>query len=55
MTHQKIVHCTTCGQVYAARKREDGTFILSTADGRCRCGSDRLSEYELAEPEPAPT
>ncbi|MFD1515578.1 hypothetical protein [Halomarina rubra] len=46
MQQQRIVCCSACGRAYTARLRDDGTFILPTTDGRCRCGADRFSEFE---------
>jgi len=46
MQPQRIVRCSACGRPYIARRRGDGTFILSTADGRCRCGSEEFGEFD---------
>lgn len=35
---QTIIRCTECERVYTVRKRDDGTFLLTTDDGDCVCG-----------------
>ena len=44
MTRRTVVACADCGAVYSARKRRDETFLLTTEDGDCACGSDRFVE-----------
>ena len=45
MPDQLIVVCKDCRHVYAARRRADGSFILPTRTGYCRCGGTAFSEY----------
>jgi hypothetical protein len=48
MQPRRIVRCSACGRAYTARRRENGTFILPTTDGRCRCGSEEFGEFDGA-------
>ncbi|MFD1511696.1 hypothetical protein [Halomarina rubra] len=43
------MNCRECGLAYTARERDDGTFILPTADGVCACGTDAVEAYDVDE------
>ncbi|WP_254538012.1 hypothetical protein [Halomarina litorea] len=50
MSSRAIVTCTACGQAYAGRERADGSFILPTEDGECRCGETAVERFSMDGP-----
>lgn len=49
MPERTAVICTECEQVYAARERDDGSFILPTNDPECECGNNTFVELDKEE------
>lgn len=53
MNGRAIVTCNECGQAYVGRERDDGSFVLPTTDGRCRCGEEVVDRFDSDE-QPVP-
>lgn len=48
MSTRTIAICPECGNGYAVRQLNDGSFILATEDGHCQCGNETLRELHEA-------